>query len=181
MKRILRFLTSAAFIFHFLSSCGQISNSKVNPESKVNLQTIDTSQYAIIQYDTKDTLLFKNVRATTLTQSEVEETDILLKKCIDNYNPEQQSQFDSISKTHPEYNLKIQNFVIDLSKYKRQYFPVVNSTGQKEVWINCFCNDFEKNWKNEMLIVADGGNCFFNLVINLTTNSYYRFIVNGDA
>ena len=181
MKIILRLLSSSAFIFLFLTSCGRINRSKVNPESKINLQTIDTSYYAILQFDTPDTLLSKNATVTTLTKNEIQEIDTLLKKCIDSYNPEQLAKFNSISKAHPEYNLKVQNFVIDLSRYKRQYFPFVNSAGQKEVWVNCFCNDFGKNWKNERLTVEDGGNCFFSVVINLTTKSYHHFIVNGEA
>jgi hypothetical protein len=116
-----------------------------------------------------------------LTQAEIEEIEIILKQCIDAYNPDQKIQFDTISKAHPDYNLKIDNFVIDLTRYKRQYFPVINSAGQKEVWVNCFCNDFDKNWRTEMLIVDDGGNCYFNLTINLTTKTFSSFMVNGNA
>lgn len=143
--------------------------------------TIDTSKYAILWFDTTDTWLFENARSSSLTQTEIEEIESILKKYIDAYNQNQQRQFDTISKAHPEYNLNVDNFVIKLSKYKRQYFPVINSAGQKEVWINCFCNDFDKNWRRDMLIVKDGGNCYFSLKVNLITKKISRFIVNGDA
>jgi len=119
---------SVSFLF-FLSACGQTANNKQGQTLKANTQTIDTSKYATLKFDTTNTWLFKNVRPANLKQSEIEEIEILLKQCIDIYNPDQQLQFDTISKAHPEYNLRVDNFVINLSRYKRQYFPVINSAG----------------------------------------------------
>lgn len=67
--------------------------------------------------------------------------------------------------------------------YKRQYVPFVDKDGQKKVWINCFCaeqddNEFV-NWKKSVVIVDDGGSCFFNFIINLADKTFYNLEVNG--
>ena len=164
----------------FLFSCGQ---TKTNNQTQTleAVPEIDTSTFAILKFDTTDTWLFKNVKPTSLTKNEIKETEKLLKQCIDQYNPGQQLQFDTISKAHPEYNLQLDDFLINLSRYKRQYVPVVNSAGQKEVWVNCFCDHFNFDWRNQIVKVNDGGNCYFHLRINLMTKSFYRFSVNGEA
>jgi len=77
--------------------------------------------------------------------------------------------------------INVKDFVIDLKKYKRQYIAVINSKGEKEVWVNCFCDTWKKNWRKELIFVLDGGNCYFNLKINLTKGEYYDLMVNGDA
>ncbi len=181
MEINLTLLTFLAFLQFFFSSCSQTTNNNQAQTSPASTLAIDTSKYAILKFDTSDTWLFKNATPSFLTQTEIEEIESILKQCIDSYNPDQQLQFDTISKAHPDYNLKVDNFIIKFSRYKRQYLPVINSAGQKEVWVNCFCNDFDKNWRSDMLIVKDGGNCYFSLIINLATKNISRFIVNGDA
>jgi hypothetical protein len=37
------------------------------------------------------------------------------------------------------------------------------------------------DWRKELFDVMDGGNCFFELKINLTSGKYYDLNVNGDA
>jgi hypothetical protein len=68
-----------------------------------------------------------------------------------------------------------------LSEYKRQYVAVINRQGQKEVWINFFCSYFDTDWKHHVLIVNDGGSCFFQLRINLSSRKARKLIPNGDA
>lgn len=57
----------------------------------------------------------------------------------------------------------------------------LNKKGEKEVWINCFCVDVRRDWKKQIVEVYDGGNCFFNLKINLNKSQYYELSVNGEA
>ncbi len=181
LKTNLTLLTFSASLLFFVSSCGQTNNNNQAKASLESNQSTDTSLYKILKFDANDTWLFKNVKPSGLTQNEIEVIEIILKDCLYSYNADQKLQFDTLSKTHPEYNLKVDDFVIDLSRYKRQYFPVINSAGQKEVWVNCFCNDFGKNWRKEMIIVDDGGNRYFSLTINIATKTVSGFIVNGDA
>jgi hypothetical protein len=59
---------------------------------------------------------------------------------------------------------------------------VINQEGEKEIWINFFCNEWESvGWKTDLMIVLDGGNCYFNLKVNLTNKTYSELIINGYA
>ena len=69
--------------------------------------------------------------------------------------------------------------LLDWSAYKRQYIPVINDKGEKEVWVNCLCQTIDSDWKKRAIIVMDGGNCFFNFTISLTTKNITDFSING--
>ncbi len=163
-------------VFLLTVSCKQSDNNISNKPS-----IVDTSKYSIIQFSNSGDWFFKDAKPSNLTTAEIQNAEAVLLKCIENYNSEQQKQFDKISKEHPEYNLKLQDFIIDLKKYKRQYVPVLTKKGQKEVWINFFCETSNKNWRKEIIHVDDGGNCYFNVIINLTTKTYHELMVNGVA
>lgn len=62
------------------------------------------------------------------------------------------------------------------------------------VWVNALCeikeDMVEKNgefflepwqWKEELIIVEDGGHCFWNILINLDKYEYSKFFINGVA
>ena len=178
MKTIIGQIFFPALLSVLLTSSYGQTNNKIN---KTNNLLIDTSNFAILKFDKSYTWLFKNAKATNLTLDEIDILEKILSECIEIYNPRQRKEFDKISKEHPEYNLKLTNFIIDLTRYKRQYVPVINSAGQKLVWINCSCYQLDKQWKKEIIIVKDGGNCYFSVIINLSTKTYSRLIVNGDA
>jgi hypothetical protein len=164
-----------------LTSCGQINSQMESKEQQTLTNQIDTSKVAILPFDTTQYWVFKNSEPTDLTNDDLQKIETILNKCINDYNPDQERQFKEINNKHPEYKLDKKNFIIDLTRYKRQYFAVTNSKGEKEVWVNCFCNTWNKNWKKDLVYVNDGGNCYFNLKINLTTGQYYELMVNGDA
>lgn len=75
--------------------------------------------------------------------------------------------------------------VPDLSRslrtYKFQLIPYLNENGQKLVWVNAFCSKENDNWKSEPVIVSDGGDCYFNLTINLSKGKCESLIINGEA
>ena len=68
-----------------------------------------------------------------------------------------------------------------LKNYKIQYVPYLNEQGEKVVWINGFCEDFDSDWKKEYMYVFDGGNCFFTIRINLTRQECLSIGTNGYA
>ena len=68
--------------------------------------------------------------------------------------------------------------------YNKQFVGFIDANGDKIIWANCFCkgsDSFFKDWKNKVVIVNDGGSCFFNVKINITKNTYYDLMVNGYA
>jgi hypothetical protein len=164
-----------------LTSCGQ---TKIEPKNKAlqkNIYKVDTSVVAILPFEKTQYWVFKNNKPSDLTNDDLLKIETILNKCIKDYNPEQERQFKKINDKHSDYKLDRENFIINLTHYKRQYVATLNSKGEKEVWVNCFCDAWNTDWKKELIIVNDGGNCYFNLKINLKTERYYDLMVNGDA
>jgi hypothetical protein len=156
-----------------LISCGQTINNQADKKKVVNatVQPVDTSLIAIIPFDnSRDWLFDKTYTSSTLTQNDIEKIERLMTDCVNKYN-------NKLSSNNKQY------FSIDLTKeiYKRQYVAVINKNGDKEVWINFLCQTHGDSWKTSIIMVDDGGNCYFNLKINLTKEKCYDLGVNGHA
>ena len=171
-------------ILALLTSCGQGQNKNGatdNLISKTDSITMDTSSIAIIKLDSTNSWLIKNSKPSDLTIQELAEIEKIIERCLSDYNIEQKKQFEQLKSENPDYDFKVEHFVIEFSRYRRQYIPTINSKGEKEVWINCFCRTYDRDWRKELIIVEDGGNCYFNLKVNLTTNKCFDLMVNGNA
>jgi hypothetical protein len=164
-----------------LASCGQ---KRVERKDRVLNSTplqVDTSVIAVLPFDTAQYWVFKDCKPAKLTNGDFLKIENLIRDCIDNYNPVQERNYNEITAKNPNLKIARNDFIINLTKYKRQYIAVTNSKGEKEVWINCFCDSWGKKWREELIFVLDGGNCYFNLKINLSHGEYYELMVNGDA
>lgn len=149
-------------------------------KTKSRIQS-DTSIIATIDY-TKDLYwIFNDAKPSNLRNEEYRLIDTLLIECINSYNALQIKRFEFENARHPEYHLDRKDFVIDLTNYKRQYVIVTTPNKDKQVWINCFCSTDGNSWKKAIVRVRDGGNCYFNLKVNLTRKRYYDLTVNGEA
>ena len=105
-----------------------------------------------------------------LTENDINNIDSLLIACVTDYN-------NSLDKD-------IKGWSIDFKKYtyRKQLIVVTNKKGEKEVWVNCFCDTWNSNkWKTDILVVEDGGNCYFHFKINLKTKKYFDFVINSLA
>jgi len=111
------------------------------------------------------TIWFKDSYPAKLSGNEIAGIKTILKKAVDEYN------------VKPTRGEKIG----ELEEYKFQFVALFNPKGEKEVWVNAFCNDFERNWQNEIIGVKDGGSCYFNFYVNLNKQTFDRFYVNGSA
>jgi len=177
MKNILIF--SLIIIF----SCKNATKGNlIKTQEKSRL--IDSTTTAIINYDSNSihhNYIFENSKKANLTDSDILKIESQLEKCISEHNVYELKLYNKIKKERPEAEIYKQNFVIELNRYKRQYLPVTNELGEKEVWINCFCTTHNRNWKESILSAKDGGNCFFKLKVNLTNDVFYDFWVNGSS
>ena len=156
-----------------LVSCGQTTNNHTDTKQAVStpVQPVDTSLIAIIPFDnSRDWVFDKTYSPSTLTQDDIEKIERLMTDCVNTYN-------NKLSSDNKQY------FYIDLTKekYRRQYVAVTSKNGDKEIWINCLCQIHGDNWKTSIIMVEDGGNCYFNLKINLTKEECYDLGVNGHA
>ncbi|QHT65901.1 hypothetical protein GXP67_04070 [Rhodocytophaga rosea] len=152
---------------------------KTKPDSAPSAYTIDSSRIAILSLEGHSS--FANSKPATLTGKDLETIEQILQQVLKVYNPNEKKQYEQIKKQNPESKIREDNFVINLNRYKRQYIAFLNEKGEKEVWINCFCGDIDRNWQNEIIFVRNGGNCFFNLKVNLNRGKYYELRVNGEA
>lgn len=137
-------------------------------DSEKNESPIDTTGFVILPFDSSYYNLSGKSPAT-LSIAELKTLDSLFIPFV----ADDEGHFAKDSIGHPK---------IDLSKnhYKKQYIAFLDEKGEKKVWVNCFCSA-GSDWRNEIVEVEDGGDCYFNLVINLSDNSYSFFYVNGEA
>lgn len=158
-----------------LFSCSDLNeNSKVSEYSQE--KSID-KRLALLN-DSTDLLLASgnNSEVWSPTESDFKQIELIINKAIQN------GELDFLK------DPKIEN----INKYYRQYICFINKKGEKVVYINAFCEIIETlpeiegeiskkpfDWKNKLLIVNDGGPCFWNVKINLSTKEYLDFSVNG--
>ncbi|MFY9310383.1 MAG: hypothetical protein WAQ28_15160 [Bacteroidia bacterium] len=160
-----------------IQGCGQTKSTN----TVKNKQNQASSDIAILPYNSSLHWIFKDAQNADLGTKELNEIETLFKRCIADYNVKAEEQYQKLKQEHPGSKFEKSQIVLDLNRYKRQYVAVINTKGEKEVWINCFCNTWEKDWKKEIVIVMDGGNCYFNLKINLAKQTSYEMSVNGEA
>jgi hypothetical protein len=144
--------------------------SKTSSAERVHLLYIDTSKYAVLNFreEYKGYIFDKSCKPTALSADDIYKIEKIIKTKVDNYNK---------NSAHKYF------FINNPNKYYKQFIAVINSKCEKEVWVNCFCEIFPSNfpWKTQTISVLDGGSCYFQLKINLTTNRVYDFGVNGVA
>ncbi|MBV8253180.1 MAG: hypothetical protein JO154_11290 [Chitinophaga sp.] len=72
------------------------------------------------------------------------------------------------------------NIVTSLAQYYRQYFGYTNWNGDTIIWINLSCNeDLEEKAALGELEVMDGGSCYWNIEVNITTQRLSNLSIHG--
>ena len=66
-----------------------------------------------------------------------------------------------------------------LNEYKRQYIGVILD-GKKIIYANFFCSD-QPDWKENFVLVMDGGACYFQFNFDPNTGEFFELQVNGEA
>ena len=133
------------------------------PSAAAAAASLDTSLYTILPYSPNSHLPLRGVRPASLGTDEVDSIEVILRAMVQ------------------EQNARGRAHLSNLTQYKRQYVAVINAKGEKEVWVNCFCQLVSPAWRKEIVVVYDGGPCFFHLVVNLSKHQYYSVMINGDA
>lgn len=158
-----------------LTSCGQSQSSKPTEEmANQHPQPIqiDTEKTTVIPFApaTMKYLFSNDYKPVVLNQSDINAIETLLITGVADYNKSLTSD-----RTYREIDLNKHN-------YRKQLMAVINAKGEKEVWVNCFCDTWGSDkWKREIMMVTDGGSCYFNVKLNLTTKKVYDLLVNGEA
>ena len=175
-------LTILVLILFF--SCNRKEKNTDDKSSKVGHTELRTEErnYTIMEYKTEWWWIFKNAEPAELNSIELKKVDSLINIAVTENNDKRQHFVDVVNSHLERKGMEKTGFELDLKRYKRQYVTVLNESGEKEVWINFFCSHNENfDWEKELVIVADGGNCYFNLKVNLTTGEFYDLRINGVA
>jgi hypothetical protein len=147
------FILFATFAL-LLTSC---NNNNLNSElhaPTIDSMRFDTSRYAIIS---DDSLIQVNYSEIQLIYS-------VLLRLVDSISLKRSRQAP-----------------LDIRRYKFQIKILTSKVGQKLFWVNSFCDNYNLNWRNEIYSVKDGGPCYFNAKIDITTMNYFDLSINGSA
>lgn len=130
--------------------------------------SLNPNQTIIDADKSMDWVFGKNFTSWTPEENDIDAAEKLLKDCFDSQKNAAKNRFLNKS----------------LDDYDRQFIGAVNENGDKIIWVNCFCNTQEnyfKDWKTKLVFVKDGGNCYFNLIVNITKNTYSDLMINGNG
>lgn len=123
-------------------------------------------------------ILPESTTTTSISSTELDTVKELLSECIMTYNNQIREGF---KKRGEKKKYAIMYQIKKLSYYKVQLVPYINENGEKEIWINGFCSDFDTNWKTEIVHVFDGGNCNFTVRLNFSNRKCIAVGINGYA
>lgn len=156
------------------------------------IDIIDTSRMTIIPLSNVG-WMNENYTQAKLSIIKLAELDTLLFVSSEEYNQIIISDYEELmafyheeaefmDETFVEWDFASDHTILDLSNYRRQYIPYYNELGEKVVHIYCDCLSCPyENWKYEVLAINDGGNCHFDVILNLTKGTCKRVSVNGYA
>lgn len=133
-----------------LVTCSSRAQTQPPTQSETNIvaKPIDTSMYFVFKFDKNRDHIFFNgdFTSTDLSYDEIRQIEKAIRK-----------RSATSSKNERIYHS---------GRYYKQFLPVLNSKGEKEVWVSCFCMASQKSyWKDFMILTDGGGRCFFILVL----------------
>ena len=165
--------------------CKPSIQEKVYSSSNYLIDSIDITVFTTDSM--KNRVFTDDYKVVQLNKSDIFESENLLKDYINQYNIKGTKRLDSLKRyfqevKHKNVQLYEDPFRIDLRKYGRQYIAVKNKENHIIVYLNCFCNPSEFDYrKKDWVFVFDGGNCFFQMKIDLTDKKVIEFSENGVA
>ena len=170
-------ILAALFMFSLVCTSGENKTNVSDPKKDNKPGDTDTKQtnfdlkpnQTIIPATEKMEWAFgRNYKQYTPTIEDIQTAEEVLKACITK---------ESSGTANPFFGRKYED-------YTMQFFGGELEGGDKVLWVNCFCmaeSVILKKWKTDIVFVADGGNCFFNVKISLKNKQYYGLLVNGMA
>jgi hypothetical protein len=168
-----------------LTACnGQTKQADQTIEKQIESShfQLPDSTYVILDYKSDWHWIFKDAKLTTLSDNELDEIEKIIEHAVKENNEQQRESLEKHNTEYPDNQWTETGFELKTKGFKRQYVTVINDKGQKEIWINFFCDNWgSENWKSDLMEVNDGGNCYFNLKVNLEKKTYSELYINGDA
>ena len=67
-----------------------------------------------------------------------------------------------------------------LDEYQRQYIGLERG-GRQIIYGNFFCNNLGMDWRKKLVIVDDGGDCYFQVEYDVDQGMFTMLMVNGES
>jgi len=67
-----------------------------------------------------------------------------------------------------------------LDGYQRQYIGLERG-GRQIIYGNYFCNNLGMDWQKRLVIVDDGGDCYFQVEYDAKSGLFIKLMVNGES
>jgi hypothetical protein len=67
-----------------------------------------------------------------------------------------------------------------IADYMRQYLGIVEK-GEQIIYANFFCTINDMDWRNQYVLVMDGGDCFLQVKYNPESGEFFDLSVNGPG
>lgn len=163
----------------FFLACSDLSNKSVDDHS-YNIKKVEDSQNLYIETEKFSGIIFSannkkyngEYRRFTPTIDEIFNAEKIFEKCL------------AIGKKDSNGIVVDKKMIKSPLNYYRQYIGFYNIKGEKVIYFNCFTKSSTGNdntWKKEELMVKDGGNNYFSILINLQIRDCSLFMVHGNA
>ncbi|MEA3334661.1 MAG: hypothetical protein U9R25_02050 [Chloroflexota bacterium] len=68
-----------------------------------------------------------------------------------------------------------------LDEYQRQYIGLSFQDGRQIIYGNFFCNNSGRDWRQQLIFVLDGGECYFQVMFDVDFGEFVELRVNGEA
>ena len=151
------------FLFFCILSCGNVKNRTKLDNTKIAILKCEGS----IQVSEKDILLAEE----------------LINRRLKIFNEEENAQNNDFNYVLND-SLHFKKDEIVLSNYYRQYCVIKNEKREKILNLNCLCyldKQSISNWRKSTILVKDGGNCYFQISVNLDRKIVFGFMRNGNS
>ncbi|RYE57280.1 MAG: hypothetical protein EOP48_06155 [Sphingobacteriales bacterium] len=140
----------------------------------------DTLDFTIIEHSGVSNRIFdSSYKKCSLSSVEIDTLNFLLSEIVTNYNHMLRTR------TNTKLGTKIEQ--IDLTNYKKQFFPAMNNKGEKIVFIYCiskndipYVENLKLDWRKEILL-SRGISCFLSTYVVLGTKNHFKFRSKGIA
>jgi hypothetical protein len=151
-----------------------IASCYSNAQSTVSSQLLiyDTSKIAIIPYHQDIPWMSYDYdvdSSADLTQQDISEVKKIFEQSVTDHN----NKIPDSVKKNSHYTIDLKN-----RDYKTQYVCTINRKNEKIVYVCCFCNLIGLNWRT-FVFIAEEGNCFFTVKIDLTAKKYFDFSLDN--
>ena len=171
MIKICNLILISLFAFSFVCSSGDTKPGDTKPkdkpiENKKQTDDLGDKQTIIPASEKMEWAFGRNYKPFTPTADDIQAAEDILLAC---YNKE------VTGTVNPFFGRKLED-------YYRQFVGGEKENGERIIYINCFCyviDEYFKKWKTQLIMVDDGGNCFFNVKVSLDKKEYYELMVNG--